>query len=206
MGGDQLGQGGGPPASVPRPQGQAQGPHPEPRPAGGEVAGQFAEGGEADDRRRRSQADAVEAGTAHHPDPPTGLHSGPQDGQRVVAHRVVCVHPRAGSPRSAAPRPRGDRLRPGSTPRSPTRGSGSPSSMPASTERRPDGRPQRIHGAVQPRELVVGTRPRVPCPGPSRRVDQPDVGLRGPTVDGQDELVGHAAVRSPLPLASVTQG
>ena len=85
---DELGQGGGPTAPVARSEGEAQGPHPEPRASGGEVAGQLGQGREALDGTVRAEPDAVEAGAAHDSDAPSRPDTGPEDGQRVVANDI----------------------------------------------------------------------------------------------------------------------
>ena len=88
MGGDPIGQHGRPTPAVAGSQGQAEGPHAEPRTPGGEVAGQFGQGGEPLDRPVGTEAHTVEARTADHPDPPSRPGPGPKHGQGVVADQI----------------------------------------------------------------------------------------------------------------------
>ena len=88
VGGDELGERGGTAPAVAGPQGEAEGPDPEPGATRSEVARQLGQAREPLDGAVRPEPDAVEPGAADDGHPPTRLGPGPEHGHGVVAHEI----------------------------------------------------------------------------------------------------------------------
>ncbi len=197
MGRHEMAQGGGVAAAVPSSQGQPERPHPEPRTTGGEVAGQFGQGGESFDRAVGSAAHAVETRTTDHGHAPSRSSPGPEHGQGVVVEEL------AGAP-SPCPDGAGEALlvhgqvQAGHAVHAGGRSRVGPRVEAGIGQSGLDGGSEGQHGTVEPGELVVGSAALGAAPNRAVAVEDPYIGLGGTAVYGQNQrTVGRYGWRSP---------